>query len=386
MSQSLPTGCFRFLKQREIDEIEWSEIDDNADKGYMVEVDLSYPEHLHHHHNDLPLAPERIVVKEEFLSPYQLELKNKMGIKGNSSVAKLVPNFNKKVKYVTHYRNLKLYLRLGLKLERVHRVIEFSQSAWIKPYVDFNTKRRQKATSSSEKDFYKFMNNSLFGKTMQNLRIQQNIKLVQSVDRALTLFAKPNFKSFTQVHENLLAIKLTPAHIRWNKPTFTGACVLDLSKVHMYKFHYDVMKKMYGNNLRLLFTDTDSLCYHIKTHDLYDDMKSFIHHLDTSNFPKDHPCFSLANDRKLGYFKDECASLQAREFVGLRAKMYSLLMPEGQSDKATAKGIKKSYAKKKLKHEKFVACLNGERIERAEFYTIRSKNHNLSTSLVVSKV
>src|SRR5215470_325538 len=158
MCQSLPVGQFRFLDKDEIDELVWSEIPDDNDIGYMVECTLDYPEHLHHLHNDLPLAPERIVVKEEFLSKYQVELRNMMGAKGHSKVPKLVPNFNRKEKYITHYRNLKLYLRLGLELVHVHRVMEFRQRAWIKPYIEFNTRMRQQATSASAKDFYKFMN------------------------------------------------------------------------------------------------------------------------------------------------------------------------------------------------------------------------------------
>ena len=125
----------------------------------------------------------------------------------------------------------------------------------------------------------------------------------------------------------------------------------------MYKFHYDVMVEKYGSKAKLLLTDTDSLCYHIRTDNLFHDMRDYLHLLDTSNYPKDHPCFSLKNDRKLGYFKDELGSEQAVEFAGLRAKMYSLRMPVPQTDKMTAKGIKRSYAKKHLKHEKFLECL-----------------------------
>ena len=151
MSQPLPVGAFRFLSESEIEDMEWSEILDDNDIGYMIECDLNYPEHLHHLHNDLPLVPERIAVKEEYLSQYQVDLKSKMGMRGHSSVPKLIPNFNKKEKYITHYRNLKLYLRLGLELVHVHRVMEFKQRAWIKPYIDFNTRMRQEATSSSAK-------------------------------------------------------------------------------------------------------------------------------------------------------------------------------------------------------------------------------------------
>lgn len=251
------------------------------------------------------------------------------------------------------------------------------QSPWIVPYVDFNTLPRQNASSASEKNFFKFMNNAIFGKTMQNLRKQCDIRLTTSDDKVRNLVAKPNFESFQHVNEDLVAVRMRPVRIVWNKPTFTGACILDLSKLHLFKFHYDVMKATYGNKAQLLFTDTDSLCYHIVTKDLYDDMSEFADHMDTSNFPQSNPCFSLANDRKLGYFKDECAGVQPVEFVGLRSKMYSLLLPN--STKATAKGIKNSFFKKNVRHETFLDSLMLKHKTKAKFCTIRSKNHRLQT-------
>ena len=121
------------------------------------------------------------------------------------------------------------------------------------------------------------------------------------------------------------------------------------------------------------------------TKDLYADMDSFKDRLDTANFPTDHPCFSLDNDRRIGYFKDECAAVQPLEFVGLRAKMYSLLMPEGHSDKQTAKGVQRAYAKQNIKHMHFVECLNGEKIPKALYYNIRSNNHVLKTVLIMKE-
>src|SRR3984893_10446887 len=112
--------------------------------------------------------------------------------------------------------------------------------------------------------------------------------------------AKPNYQSFQYINETLVAIKTKQVSILWDNPTFTGACILDLSKLHLYKFHYDVMKTKYGSRAKLLFTDTDSLCYHITTDDLYSDMQDFLPHMDTCNFPKINPCYNLNNDRKLG--------------------------------------------------------------------------------------
>ena len=154
MSQPLPVGGFKFLSKSEIAKINFMQVPDDEDVGYMLEVDLFYPPHLHDLHNDLQLAPERIVVGEEMLSPYQRQMKESMGLKCSPKIAKLIPNFYPKRRYVLHYRNLKFYVEQGLILEKIHRVMRFNQNPWIKPYVDFNTRMRQLATSSSGKDFF----------------------------------------------------------------------------------------------------------------------------------------------------------------------------------------------------------------------------------------
>ena len=147
------------------------------DKGYMLEVDLEYPQHLHKSHNDYPLAPEKLAVKEEWLSEYQTEL---LENKSTINIIKLVPNLMDKNKYVVHYKNLMLYLSLGMKFKRIHRVLEFDEKTWMEPYIRLNTEMRKKAKSAFEKDFYKLMNNSVFGKTMENLRKRVDIKLVKT--------------------------------------------------------------------------------------------------------------------------------------------------------------------------------------------------------------
>ena len=140
----------------------------------ILEVDLEYPKKLHDLHNNYPLAPERIMCENK--------------------VEKLIPNLRNKEKYVIHYKNLKQYLDLGLRLTHIYRGIKFEESEWLKPYIDMNTKLRTKAKNNFEKDFFKLMNNSVFGKTMENIRNRVNIKLVNDRDKAKRLTAKPNFK------------------------------------------------------------------------------------------------------------------------------------------------------------------------------------------------
>ena len=143
-----------------------------------MECDLQYPNHLHDEHSDYPLAPQNQTITDDMLSPHTCMLKKKLGLKGNSS--KLIPDLNSKHKYVLHYRNLKYYLSKGLILSKIHRVISFTQSPWLKSYIDFNTKKRAQAKTDFEKDFYKLMNNSVFGKTMENMRKRVNVELVHT--------------------------------------------------------------------------------------------------------------------------------------------------------------------------------------------------------------
>ena len=231
MSQRLPIGQFRWVGDDE--HIDFSTLDDDSDLGYLIKCDLEYPSTLHDDHNDFPLAPEKIVVQDDYLSPYQKSLRSATSSFG-SKTAKLVPNFMTKQNYIVHSRNLKYYMQKGLILKEVHKVLEFKQAAWMKPYVDFNTEMRRLATSSSAKNFFKFLNNALYGRTMMNLRKQVNIRLTTSAATARNLIAKPNFMSFKIINDDLVAIEMRKTTIKWDKPTFTGACVLELAKLHLY--------------------------------------------------------------------------------------------------------------------------------------------------------
>ena len=262
MSQKLPYGNFRWIPCPEY--INLDSYNENSAKGLILEVHLEYPEELHHFHNDYPYAPEKISVQKEMLSDYCREIleREKMSIGG---VRKLIPTLMKREKYVLHYRNLQLYLSLGLKLKKIHRALEFSQSNWLEKYISFNTKMRSQAKNSFEKDFFKLMNNSVFGKTMENLRKRCNIKLVSDPQEMVKLASWPTYLSHKIFHENLVAVNIKPVKIKLDKPSYVGMCILDLSKTLMYDFHYNYIKKKYSDGAQLLFTDTDSLTYHIKT-------------------------------------------------------------------------------------------------------------------------
>ena len=150
-----------------------------SDVGYFLEVDLEYPNELHELHNDYPLAPEKLAVSNNMLSAYYKKIADEYGIKVGK-VKKIIPNLNNKTKYVLHYRNLQLYLSLGIKLTKIHRALQFKQSDWMKTYIDFNTEKRKNAANDFKKDFFKLMINSIYGKTIENLRKRINVRLVNN--------------------------------------------------------------------------------------------------------------------------------------------------------------------------------------------------------------
>ena len=230
-------------------------------------MDLEYPKALHYQHNDYPLAPERLTIDESMLSSFQQNFPSEQ----KKSSTKLTPNLHDKRNYIVHYRNLKFYLEQGLIIKRIHRVLTFKQTAWLKTYIDFNTHMRSESSSAFGKDFYKLMNKSVYGKTNENLRNRVNVEVLTNREKALKRACKPSFKRSMTIRDDLVVMQCAIANLELNKPVYVGFSVLDLSKLLMYEFHYGNMLTKY-NNINLCFTDTDSLLYEIYTDDIYRDM------------------------------------------------------------------------------------------------------------------
>ena len=323
---------------------------------------MDYPKDLHDRHNEYPLAPKRITVNK---------------------VEKLIPNLCDKRKYVFHYETLKLYESLGLKITKVHKGIKFEGSAWLKSYIDQNTGLRAEAANEFEKDFFKLMNNSVFGKTMENIRKHANIKLVSNEKQAKKLAAKPNFQHCTIFDENLIAIHMKKTKLTFNKPVYLGMCILDLSKTLMYAFHYNyIKKKKYGEKVKLMYTDTDSFVYQIETEDFYKDISEDVEaKFDTSNYAENHSLYLTKNNKVIGKFKDECGGKIMQEFVGLRAKLYSYKMYEGDETKK-CKGVKSSVVKKEITFKDYKDCLFDKKEQMRTMNVIRSHKHEIFTEEV----
>ena len=212
-------------------------------------------------HENLPFLPERMKI---------------------GKCKKLACNLYDKKDYVVHNH--------GLILKKVYRVIQFYQEAWLKPYIGMNTELRKKAKNGFEKDFFKLINNAVFGKTMENVRKHRDIKLVTTDKRRNRLVSEPYYHTTKWFSENLLATATKKTKVKMNKPICLGLSILEISKILMYEFWYDYTKPKYGDNVKLCYMDTDSFIMNIKTEDFYKDIADDVgKEFDTSNYEVDRP-------------------------------------------------------------------------------------------------
>ena len=268
MSQYLPTSNFKWMTDKETSKIDLGKYKADGKKRLILEVDLEYPQELHDIHNDYPVASEKVKVSKNMLSDYCKKIAEKYNI-SIDLVSKLIPTLRDKKEYVLHYRNLQLYLDLGLKIKKIHGVLKFDQSPWLKQYIDFDTEKRKHSKNSFEKDFFKLMNNSVFGKTMENLCQRVDVRLVTNEKKLDKIIANSTYVKSKIFNENLMAVHKVKGTLTLNRLAYVGMCILGLSKTLMYDFHYNYIKKKYNNRARLLFTNTDSLTYEIEAKDIY---------------------------------------------------------------------------------------------------------------------
>ncbi len=371
MSQHLPFGNFEWV-DTSIEEILSTPKD--SDVGYILEVDLEYTDK--ERTRRFPLAPEQYVSTLEDLSDYQKNLlpKDEHGNPKKLKVPKLTCNLRDKEHYVVHYSNLQFYLKMGMKLKRVHQVIKFNQRPWLKEYIDMNTQKRTVATTDFEKDCWKLMNNAFFGKTMENVRKRQEVKLVNTSESAKKLMSKPTFKKSTIFSENLAAIHQHKTTVHLCKPIYLGFCVLELSKLLMYETFYEVFLPKWGDDLELLYMDTDSFVVNVKTDDVYEDLKELEEDFDFSNYPADHHLFSETNKKVVGKFKDELGGDIMKEWIALRSKCYAFTtLEKGSVEKG--KGVPKHVLPKFNEYKKILFEMGTVEVN---FTQLRSRKHQMN--------
>ena len=213
---------------------------------YILEDDLEYPDELHNLHICYPLSPEKTEVTYDMLSKYCKDIADWYDIQVGD-VKKLIPNPDDKIKYVVHYKNLKYYLSLGMKLVKIHKILYFKQSNWLKSHADLNTEKRKQSNDEFNKNLGKLLNNCIYGKSIQNIRMRMNVKLINDKKVYLKCVKKPNFISQKIIDNNFVAVHCSKKVLTLNKPIYVGFCILELSKLKMYQFHYDYVLKTFND-------------------------------------------------------------------------------------------------------------------------------------------
>jgi hypothetical protein len=382
MNQKLPTGNFEWIdKEEEIEKLEDSikndKINGEEDIGYCMRVDLIVPKT--EKYINYPLAPENKNIEYDDLSEYSKSL---LPDEKSPESEKLILDFTDKKDYIIHIKNLIEYYKLGAKFT-IKDAIKFEQSPWLKPYIDFNTEKRSNANNEFEKDFYKLANNSVFGKTMENVRNYQEIHLCNSWKNAKYFIKKPNFNNFTIFDKNLVAIHMDKTKITFNKPIYVGFAILEISKTLMYDFYYNKLEKIF-NNVKAVYTDTDSFVIYIKDDNITKKLKENNEYFDFSNYPKEHILYSEKNNKVVGKFKDELGGNIIREFAVLRSKMYGYNIFEDPTNHIRAKGIKAS-ALIDTAIEDFKKCLYKNVYKDYEFRNIVHKKHEIYTETLFKR-
>ncbi len=261
----------------------------------------------------------------------------------------------------------------------MHRVLSFAQSKWLEPWIQYCTRGRQNATSEFESNLFKLMANAIYGKSLENLRGRRNVRLIVDPKKLQNAVSKPALVSAEIITADINLVKSAKTTLLLNKPIYTGFTILEYSKLVMAEFYYDYLVEKYQDRVKLLYTDTDSLILHVRTENIHADMAQDMERFDTSNFPKDHPLYSTRNKKVVAKMKSKTANVHPQHFVGLRSKLYSLLVVSPGEEKLTAKGIKKSFAEKNLRHHNYLTTLQTKQSTVARFRLVRSNKHVLNT-------
>jgi hypothetical protein len=393
MTNSMPLKDFRWMTREEIDNFNiFSDIDPKGDKGYIFEVDLEYPEELHYSHNSFPLAPEQIDITENDLSPYAQEVLRELKQNENGSRArkrkhdqsnplprhrarKLTSTFNTRKDYVVHGENLKYYIKKGLKLLAIKRGIVFTQSPFIKPYIELCTLKRQQAATKAISDIYKLLINSLYGKTIESNDKRMDCRFNYDENQAEKRFKCPTLKGSVICDENFSISFHRKKEVKMNQSWAVGFTVLELSKLIMQRFYYENIKKSLGHKVTMLMSDTDSFCLLVSTPDIATTMRHLHGIMDFSNYPKDHPFYDSSHKNELGKLKNEVPGTKCvTTFAGVKSKSYILRTVEDGEILSKAKGVKKS-VKKELRLNDYKSVIFGKKTHEVTQYGLLAKNY-----------
>ena len=350
---------------------------DDSEIGYILEIDLKYPDNIKQKTKYFPFCPENKKINPNKYNEYMNSIKPENYTKSK----KLICDWTDKKKYLIHYRMLKFYVRHGMIVEKIHEIISFKQSRWLEKYISFNTQKRNKAKNDFEKDFFKLLVNAAFGKFLENVRNRLGLEIIKKGDikKIVKQQSKLTFNGIQKSYENYDSYTFNKNEVVTDKAIYVGFTILELSKLHMYETYYDTLQPYFGQeNLQLHYLDTDGMVLSMKTKDIIKDLKNLEDIFDFSNLDENHELFSNINKKVIGKFKIETPkNVIIDEFVCLRSKAYSFKCKDNKEDKNKIKGVSKSQSKH-IKFEEYYNCLFGKEYQReCNNYIIRSINHEM---------
>lgn len=369
----------------------------DEDTGCFVELDIEIPAELHEKLNIYPPCPYKRTVDISEISESMRDLAEELQIPISTyNCERLMADFHPRKNYITHGCNLRYWIELGCRVTVIHRAVRFTQSAWLKPLIDFNTAKRQAAQTQVEKDFWKLASNAIFGKFVENKRARVNVRIICDRKRALKFNKKPTVQNVKIIHSNLVLLTLTKLEVVLDRPIAVGSSCLELSKLHMFKFIYDFVYPKYGKNAKLIYSDTDSFALYVETDNIYEDMKGAEGSMfDLSKYDQNDAFFgryySDRNANRLGALKDELPNAIITQFVVNKPKQYAVRYIKRNVDsetglnvyttdyKQTAKGIPKRALKRTYNFDDFVEAIGSPKNSIVTSKSIRSFDQKLFT-------
>ena len=384
MSSLIPCHTFRWLDEREYNKIDWLMLGQQEYKeGYFIECDLAYPKKLHDSHADFPLCPEHKLISYADLSPYSRECYNLFNKGEKYTSYKLCTTLEDKKRYVIHCQALSVYLKCGMHLTKVHRVLGFQARRILLPFIRQVSKLRAQSKTPFEKMFYKAIANSSFGKSIEDVSRHLSVKIIIHGAKFDKYIRSPLYQSHVILEPSMVAIFLKKKNIYLRKPIAIGISILDLAKSHLYDCYYNYIFPRLGGakNVSLILTDTDSVILDIRNITLRQVYTQLSALMDFSNHPETHPFYNTSRKAVPGYFKNETGGNALLEIVALKSKCYIYSVEGSEREQPVCKGIAKM-ARSRLTLNMYKKCLQSKNQIEMNVVNIRSNRHVLTTQSV----
>ncbi len=393
-SSPMPFGSYAWCTNQEIEEITKNLMNFKIDSqfGFIFEVDLICPPEKHSDFASLPPLPYHKSMTFSDLSPYSQKVLKAIKtekIAKKYEATKLVTDLTEKNKYVVHYRLLQTYLKMGVHLKKVHRIIRFEQRDYLKKYIDYCTEQRIKAVAAGDSFnalLWKLAMNAVYGKFLQNARKHFEVRICTMQRGFDKYFSSPTYRSHNILSDNVVAVFENKKKIKLDRLYATGFSILEISKLHMFRSWYEFIQPTLGKeNVSIVLTDTDSFVLHVRQMTRNQILDALSPCMDFSNYPQDHKRYNELNKAKPGYFKDESKGNYLIEVIGLRSKCYITRVKSQinhqNHDTVVCKGITKP-ARSKLSINTFRNVVNGAKNIYSDIYAIHSKKRELYTQRI----